>query len=224
MPRIVDLSMPIDEHFRWPLQFAVRGDLIKGDQYRVTVVTMPVHAFTHMDAPAHMVSDGAAMAETSLEQTCGRCAVVDVSDVTPNEGITADRLTARGGHVQAGGLVLLKTCWDRQRSWSDPAYWTEAPWLTRDAAEWLAGFAPRAVAFDFPQDHPIRLSVTGGWAPIDQHVTHDVLLRRGTTLVEYLCNVDAVAGPFTELMALPLKIPKADGAPARVIALEPADD
>jgi arylformamidase len=47
-----------------------------------------------------------------------------------------------------------------------------------------------------------------------------VLLRNGVTLIEYLSNTAALAGPRTFLCCLPLKIPGADGAPARVIALE----
>jgi len=38
--------------------------------------------------------------------------------------------------------------------------------------------------------------------------------------IEYLCNLGALKGPRTMLFALPLKIPGADGAPARVIAYE----
>ncbi len=39
-------------------------------------------------------------------------------------------------------------------------------------------------------------------------------------MIEYLCNTAALAGPRTFLCALPLKVPAADGAPARVIAIE----
>ena len=92
--------------------------------------------------------------------------------------------------------------------------------LTRDAAVWLHGQKPSAVAFDFPQDYPIRLLLDGIVAPTAEHVTHDVLLRAGVTLIEYLVNTSALRGPRTFLCAAPLKIPNADGAPARVYAIE----
>jgi arylformamidase len=79
---------------------------------------------------------------------------------------------------------------------------------------------PTAVAFDFPQDYPIRLLLDGHIAPTAEHVTHDVLLRAGVTLIEYLVNTSALRGPRTLLCAAPLKIPGADGAPARVFAIE----
>ena len=59
--------------------------------------------------------------------------------------------------------------------------------------------------------------------PTDEHVTHDVLLRAGVTLIEYLVNTAALRGPRTLLCAAPLKIPNADGAPARVFAIEGLD-
>jgi len=48
----------------------------------------------------------------------------------------------------------------------------------------------------------------------------DVLLRVGVTLIEYLVNTSALRHPRTLLCAAPLKIPNADGAPARVFAIE----
>ena len=51
-------------------------------------------------------------------------------------------------------------------------------------------------------------------------MTHDVLLRNGVILIEYLSNTAALTEPRTFLCCLPLKVPGADGAPARVIAIE----
>ena len=58
-------------------------------------------------------------------------------------------------------------------------------------------------------------------APNEEYVTHDLLLRNGVIMIEYLQNMAALRGPHTELYALPLKIPEADGTPARAIAIEP---
>src|SRR6185369_9118115 len=82
------------------------------------------------------------------------------------------------------------------------------PWLTRDAAEWLLARQPTAVAFDFPQDYPIRLLLDGVIAPTGEHVTHDVLLRAGVTLIEYLVNTSALKGPRTYLCAAPMARPQ----------------
>jgi kynurenine formamidase len=96
--------------------------------------------------------------------------------------------------------------------------------MTREASEWLLERRPRAVAFDFPQDYTIRLLLKGERRPLAENVTHDVLLKNGVILIEYLSNTVALTKPRIFLCCLPLKIPGADGAPARVIALEEGED
>lgn len=220
MTRIIDLSMPITEHFRWKPELSFKGDISAGDQYRITRINMSVHGFTHTDAQSHMMTDGPDMVGVPVERTVGDCAVVDLSDLQPNEAISGERLAARAQHVKQGDLVLLRACWDTQRDPQTPAYWRDAPYMTRAAASWLLERNIRAIAYDFPQDYPIRLLLDGKTAPFEEHVTHDILLRNGVTMIEYLCNTATLQGERTYLVALPLKIPQADGAPTRVIAIE----
>ena len=78
---------------------------------------------------------------------------------------------------------------------------------------------PRAVGFDFPQDYPIRLLLKGEVRPIEEQVTHDVLLRDGVVLIEYLVNTQEIDRERVWFCCLPLKIEESDGAPVRAIAL-----
>jgi kynurenine formamidase len=220
MTRIIDLSMPIEDHFRWPVERRVSGSHAQGDVFEATWAGWTVHGFTHMDAPRHCVPGGPTTETIPLERTVGDAAVVDLAPIQPNEAITEVRLEAAAGHVQPGDIVVMKSCWEQQRSPRTPEFWTEAPYMTREASEWLLARQPGAVAFDFPQDYTIRLLLKGERRPLAENVTHDVLLRNGVILIEYLSNTVALAGPRTYLCCLPLKIPGSDGAPARVIALE----
>ena len=221
MTRIVDLTMPVQAHFRWAIERESKGDFSAGDQFRATRFSMPVHAFTHMDAQSHIMEGGPTTDDIPLERVVGPCAVVDLSAATPNAPIEADRVVAAGGHIEKGDIVLLKTCWERMHDPATPEFWTEAPYMTREGAQWLLEREIKAIGFDFPQDYPIRLLLKGEERrPFDEHVTHDILLRNGVTMIEYLSNTAQLAGPRTYLCALPLKIPASDGAPARVIAIE----
>jgi kynurenine formamidase len=220
MPRVIDLSMPIADHFRWPVDRRLTSDHARGDLFQVTWAGWAVHGFTHMDSPRHFFEGGKTTSEIPLETTVGEAAVVDLAPVGPDEAITAGRLAAAAGHVEPGDIVVMKSCWERQRSPRTPEFWTAAPFIEREAAAWLLARQPRAVAFDFPQDYTIRLLLKGEIRPVAEHVTHDVLLRNGVILIEYLSNTAALTRPRTFLCCLPLKIPDADGAPARVIALE----
>jgi kynurenine formamidase len=173
-----------------------------------------------MDSPRHFLADGKTTSDVPLEATVGEAAVVDLTPLAPNEAISAERLADAGAHLRAGDIVVIKSCWEQQRSPRTPELWTEAPYMSRGAAEWLLERAPRAVAFDFPQDYTIRLLLQGEVRPLEEHVTHDVLLRNGVILIEYLSNTVALRAPRTFLCCLPLKVLGADGAPARVVALE----
>ncbi|MFC4169813.1 cyclase family protein [Teichococcus aestuarii] len=218
--RLIDLSMPIAPHFRWRTQIAIAGDIAAGDQFRISRLDGPCHGFSHVDAQAHILADAPTIESTPLDRVVGPARILNLRDAPANAAIDAARLRAADPGGPEGEILLLSAGWDRQRDYNTREFWTEAPWLTRDAAEHLATLRPKAVAFDFPQDFPIRLLLDQQEVPFDQHVTHDVLLRHGVTLIEYLVNTSALAGPRTFLCAAPLLIPGADGAPARIFAIE----
>jgi kynurenine formamidase len=217
---IIDLSMPIGPHFRWSPELRIKGDIAAGDQFRISHLATTCHGFTHVDAQAHFVAHAPTIEATPLSRVVGPARVIDLRDIEPNSEIDGRHLASRDPGGAAGEILVLSAAWDEKRDNSQAEFWKDAPWLTRDAAEWLHARKPTAVAFDFPQDYPIRLLLEGKTVPSDQHVTHDVLLRSGVTLIEYLVNTSALRHPRTLLCAAPLKIPNADGAPARVFAID----
>ncbi len=220
MTRIVDLSMPIEEHFRWPVERSQKGDLEAGDVYQITRLGWVVHGFTHVDSPRHIVAGGDTTSEIALDRMVGAAAVLDLSGIAPLTEITAGMIAEAAGHLEANDIAILKTCWETVHDPKTPEFWTESPYLSAEACRWLLARGIKALAVDFPQDYPIRGLLDGKQAPITDFVSHDILLRNGVILIEYLTNLGALSGPRTTLFALPLKIPNSDGAPARVIAYE----
>ena len=219
--RIIDLTMPIiTDHVRWPAERTIKGDVAAGDLFQVTSVRLSCHSFTHVDARRHYFADGDTIEMTPLDAVVGHAAVVDLMDARPNEPITPQRLAARFDHVVTGDKIVFKTGWAEQRSFRTREFWTESPYLTREAALFLRDRGVTAIAYDFPQDWCIRLSLKGEKRPLADHVTHDVLLRAGVHMIEYLVNTAAITAPRVLLSAAPIKIPGADGAPARVYAIE----
>lgn len=218
--QLIDLSMPIGAHFRWRPDIDVKGDIAGGDQFRITRLATTCHGFSHVDAMAHFVAGAPTIEATPLDRVVGPCRVLNLRDIAPEEALGPERLAGADPGGPEGEILLLSTAWDTRRDFKTRAFWTEAPWVTREGAAWLYQRRPRAVAFDFPQDYPIRLLLDGRSVPNDQHATHDLLLKNGVTLIEYLVNTAALTGPRTFLCAAPLKIPGADGAPARAFAIE----
>ena len=218
--RIVDLTMPIGPHFRWNPELHITGDIDAGDSFRITRLATTCHGFTHVDAMAHFVAHGPTIESTPLNRVVGPCRILDLRDVEPNAAIGPERLAAADPGGPDGEILLLSAGWDRKRDYRTDAFWREAPYITREGAEWLLARKPAAVAVDFPQDYTIRLLLDGIVAPRPEHVTHDVLLAAGVTLIEYLVNTTELAGPRTFLCAAPLLVPTADGAPTRAFAIE----
>lgn len=217
---IIDLSMPIGQHFRWPVELGIKGDIAKGDQFRVSRLSATCHGFSHVDAMAHFVGGGPTIESTPLSAVVGPCRVLDLSSRPANEPIEPEHLAAADPGGKEGEILLLAVHWSDRRDYNSREFWTEAPWLSRASAEWLAARKPTAVAFDFPQDYPIRLLLDGKEVPKPEHVTHDVLLSSGVTLVEYVVNTSRLKAPRNLFSAAPLLIPNADGAPARFYAIE----
>ena len=220
MNQIVDLTMPIENHFRWAVDRQLKEDFNTGSTFQVTWAGWTVHGFTHIDAPRHIDPNGQTTSDISLNQIVGRAAVVDLTDIEPNSAITEIQVRDAGEHINPGDIVVLKTCWDEVTSPKTPEFWTTAPYMTRPVCEWLLSRQVKAVGYDFPQDYPIRKLLDKEVAPISEFVTHDVLLRNGVIMIEYLCNLRQLTTSYTQLYALPLKILESDGAPARVIALQ----
>jgi arylformamidase len=219
--RIIDLTMPIiTDHVRWKAERTVAGDVTRGDLFQVTSLKVSCHSFTHVDARRHYFADGPTVEATPLEDVVGEAAVIDLMDVEPNEAVAPERLAPRCGHVRPGDRILFKSGWDTKRSFRTQEFWLDAPYLTREAAQFLKDKAVRTVAYDFPQDYAIRLLLKGEVRPIEEHVTHDILLRSAVHMIEYVVNTAELRAERVWLSAAPLKIPGADGAPARVYAVE----
>jgi kynurenine formamidase len=219
--RYIDLSTPIvSGHFRW----AVERKLAKNHpEHRVqaTWAGWIVHGFTHMDSPRHFDPQGFTTDGIDLDMVIGTASVVDVRKVGANAPITEAAVRESGGHIRPGDIVLMRAGWDQVESIDTPAFWANAPWVTREAAEWLKARKIKGIAYDFPQDHCIREFLTGApRAAPSEYVTHDVLLRSGIVMFEYLCNMMAIEGERTFFVGLPLKVPDSDGAPMRAIAIE----
>ena len=162
---IIDLSMPIGPHFRWSPEIKVKGDIAAGDQFRVTHLATTCHGFSHVDAQAHFVAHAPTIEATPLSRVVGPARVFNLRDVAPNTAIDAARLAKADPGGAEGEILLLSAAWDEKRDNTTAAFWKDAPYLTRDAAEWLLARKPTAVAFDFPQDYPIRLLLDGHIAP-----------------------------------------------------------
>ncbi|MFC7621311.1 cyclase family protein [Microlunatus sp. GCM10028923] len=221
---VIDCSMPIEEHWRFAPTITYREGTGKGGcAFHNTALAMSAHGFTHVDAPRHIDPDGGWLAEVPLQSIMGPAVIIDVSAAGDNAPIGTELLS--GAEVREGDILLLRS--DHERRWptTTPEYWTRAPWLTRAAAEWVRAAGVSAIGYDFPQDRGIRADYVDDWTPAaeldDDWPCHRILLAAGIPQIEYLTNLAAIKVTRCTFAAVPLRVPRSDGAPVRALAFVP---
>lgn len=77
-------------------------------------------------------------------------------------------------------------------------YWDEAPYMSKEAADWLTSLHPDVIGFDFPQDYDIRKLRFG----VDERqcylTTHRHCLKYDIMMIEYMHNLKAVKDKFVD--------------------------
>jgi arylformamidase len=219
--RVVDLSFPIRPHFRWTVDPVLRSAHSRGDLFQSTVLTIACHAYTHVDAPVHLLPGGSAIADMPVDQWMGPAAVVDLTHLAENTEVIPADLDRHGAHIERGDIVLLRTDWPQKRSVDSEAFWRDSPWTGRAACEWLVARGARAVGYDYPPDFAIRTMIFSPGTAVRRSdcPTHDVFFPAGVAVVEYLTNLHAIGVSRCRFVALPLRIEGADGSPVRAVAL-----
>lgn len=175
--------------------------------YRVSQLIVTNHIGTHIDAPRHMIEDGAALDELPISRFFGLALTVDVSGFG-GKSIPAEFLQAHEemlAHVQ---FLVLKTNWDKY--WGQDAYMRDYPLLSPEAARYLCGFSLSGVAMDCVSLDPVE----------GEQAIHHILLGAGMISVENLTNLDQISGSLFLLSALPLKWRLSNGSPVRAAAYE----
>lgn len=172
--------------------------------YRETLLHMFSHTGTHMDAPAHMLLDGAALDSYPGGKFAGTAVVVDCRG---QESISLPLLQSYDLH--GVDFVLFCTGWDQK--WGSPDYYEGFPCLTADAAAYLATLPLKGVGED-----------TISLDPCDSvdFPNHIALLGADFVNTENLTGLDALIGRRFTFVTLPLKFENSDGCSCRAIAME----
>jgi kynurenine formamidase len=178
----------------------------------ITQYNSPVHVGTHIDAPRHVLVDGATIDQLSLDRTCGEAVCWSV-DRSGNEAVTVAELSAKRPKLRPGDILFLHTGWDAYYTAERERY-AHHPYLAEEAAAWLVDQRITMVAVDV-QTPEVPIILRGGMVftwPI-----HRTLLGAGVLIAENVANLGAVTGRRFMAYAWPLPLVGADGAPARIV-------
>lgn len=169
------------------------------------------HAGTHMDAPYHFEVSDERIDEIQVEKFISTAHVVTVQITQSRQLITESDFYSVRNNLKTGDSIILKTGW--HQFVGTEKYRNELPRISEEAAKWLVSKKINMLAVEPPSVADVN------YLP-EVTLIHQILLGGNIIIVEGICNTSALTNNTVQLIALPLKILKGDGAPARVIVIQ----
>lgn len=175
-----------------------------GTEFQIARIEMVANTGTYLDCPFHRYETGKDLSEFELNRFVDLEAILIRIDYRKTQAI--DRSFFQNENVREKA-VLVNTNWDEH--WNSENYFENHPFLTSDAALFLAENNVRLVGID---SHNID-DTRGRTRPV-----HSILLEKEILIVEHLCNLkDLPADNFT-FTAVPPKFRGVGTFPVRAFA------
>lgn len=233
--KVIDLTYSFDEHtIYWPTAKPFEREIVSaakttgGFWYAANNVCLAEHSGTHMDAPIHFAEGKRAADEVPVRQLIGPAAVIDIRTQVAKDAdyrLTVDDIMAwegKHGRLSKGAIVLMLSGWgerwpDKKRVLgTDKAGDVENlhfPGFSREAAEFLVSQREiDAIGVDTP---------SMDYGPSKDFIVHQIINGANKPGLENVANVEKLPAKGATLIALPMKIAKGSGGPARIIAILP---
>lgn len=176
-----------------------------GTEFQIGKLEMVGNTGTYLDSPFHRYEGGKDLSELPLESLADLEAVV----VRHGGGRAVDRDAFAGLDV-GGKAVLVNTGWDA--NWRTDAYFEGHPFLTRGAAEHLAGSGAALVGID---SYNIDDTEDGS------RPAHTVLLGEEIPIVEHMTRLEQLPDRDVRFSAVPVKVKNFGTFPVRAFGRVP---
>lgn len=173
-------------------------------EFRVGKLELVGNTGTYLDAPSHRFAGAMDLAQLPLEKLVDLEGLVVRVDGVQGRAIEASQLQSL---EVSGKAVLVHTGWSR--GFGSPAYSQGHPYLTEDAAKYLADNRAALVGID-------SLNIDDTDDP--RRPAHTTLLRQEIPVVEHLTNLNALPEHGFRFSAVPVKIKGMDSFPVRAYA------
>ncbi len=207
--RIIDISLPLREGMTvypgdGPVRLEQLKSFSKGDPYMLTYLHLGAHAGTHIDAPLHFIQEGGGVESIPLKHLMGPCRVAGIS----SEVIEVGPDCLREALDDPCRRLILRT---RNSSLYKLGRFQERyAHITEEGATWLASKGVRLLGMDYYSIERYGTEEAGA---------HLALLRAGVCLLEGLDLSGVDDGEYL-LIALPLRLERVEGAPARALLMQ----
>ncbi len=164
----------------------------EGTEFQIGKIEMVANTGTYVDSPFHRYAEGKDLAELPLASLANLDAVVVRASDRDGRAIDCRSLTGRS---VKGKAVLINTGWDRH--WRTEQYFEGHPFLTREAADYLADAGAVLVGID-----SFNIDDTGdGTRP-----AHSILLGAEIPIVEHMRGLAGLPDRGFRFFAVPVKV------------------
>jgi arylformamidase len=193
-----DTALQQEPHFTIGPELAVNVDALK----------LTAHIGSHIDAPRHVIPDGADVSSTPLESCVGPATVLDVSEQPSDEPISLAQVRTRLAELgikRPAARLILKRYEQPLTSWDDTI-----AGVCAEVVHWAAEHGVCLIGLDLMS--------------FDAHNSKDLPAHRaaianGIVMLEGLQLQHASEGNTT-LIALPLRLRGGDASPVRAVLIE----
>ncbi len=183
---------------------ASRARYAPGVEFQIGKIEMVANTGTYIDAPFHRYADGIDLAQLPLESLADLDAIV--VRVPAAAGRAVDRAVFEPLELE-GKAVLVQTGWDAH--WRTEQYLSGHPFLTGDAAEYLASQGVVLVGID-----SLNIDDTAD----SGRPVHSMLLAAGIPIVEHMCDLSRLPERDFRFFAVPAKVAGFGSWPVRAFA------
>lgn len=206
LTQVMHADMPVFPGTEKPIFFP--ANTLEKDGFIETKLSLYSHTGTHIDAPGHMLLGGNLLNQLEIDHFVGKAAVLDFTNMEKKE-ISKEDLLKYESKLKDLDYVLLKTGWSQY--WGKDKYFDGFPFLTVEAAAWLAGFNLKGIGVDAISIDDMKTTTF----PV-----HYKLFENNMIVIENLTNLDSINEEVFVFSCLPLNYENADGSPVRAIAME----
>jgi len=226
MARCIDLSGPLYDSMwsynalpnlgaRVPEFVSERVTTVKRDGFESFKFTLSSLSGTYLETGAHMLEGTRVLDDYAVSEFILPAVVCHVPCKQPRELIRRADLEANCPPVHPGDALLIDCGWGNR--WRSPDFVSGGPSFHPECLPWLIEQPISLLGVDVP-------CIEAYWStPESPEQGGNMLIplfRNDILLLAPLVNLDRVRAPRGELIALPLKVEGASGAPCRAIFRE----
>ncbi|MGI9449943.1 MAG: cyclase family protein [Geminicoccaceae bacterium] len=203
---IIDCATTIEPHWKWPSYNFVSQSYDNGDEFQEFGLKWIGNGFSFVTSPGWRTPGGKRLDDYPLDRFAAVAAVIDLTGIGDRAVIVRALLDSQG-EIGGRSIAVLKSGFAERISNRKVEYWSEAPSLAEDIANWCAAAGVGLLVVDFPCDEG---------ASVACHRRLDAL---DVLLVQNAKGLSALRQSEVFFAALPLRLPDGTTSPVRPIAL-----